>query len=80
MKKQKFKLGLNKVNVSKLSNIRGGGPKQAYTITQLGDICCAVLGSDPCPNTEETTCGSNHPGCDNYEDPYTYDCPIATGD
>ena len=39
MKKQKFKLGLNIVNVSKLSNIRGGGPKEAYTITQLGNIC-----------------------------------------
>lgn len=63
MKKQKLKLGLNKVNVSRLSNVRGGGPKQAHTFTQLGDICCYVLGSEECPDTEATTCHSGHPGC-----------------
>ncbi|WP_046756420.1 hypothetical protein [Kordia jejudonensis] len=63
MKKQKLKLGLNKIDISNLSNIHGGGPKQAYTITQVGNMCCPVLGSEECPNTQETTCWSGHPGC-----------------
>lgn len=56
MKKQKLKLGLNKVNVSNLSNIKGGGPKEVHTLTRLGHICCPVLGTEECPNTQVTTC------------------------
>jgi len=72
MKKKKLKLGLNKINVSNLSTIRGGNGSNvvgcvATVSRNFVDLCCPVFGSDECPNTEVTTCQSGHPGCDDGE-------------
>ena len=53
MKKQNLKLSLRKINVSKLSHVRGAGPKEAATLSQFDDLCCAVI--DPY-HTQLTTC------------------------
>ena len=70
MKKQKLKLGLNKINISNLSSIRGGnGSNVVGCVATLSrnfiDVCCPVFGSaDECPNTQETTCGGGTGGTD----------------
>lgn len=58
MKKQKLKLGLNKINVSNLSTINGGfgNPFEVATFTRVDMLCCPVLGTEECPNTQVTTC------------------------
>lgn len=87
MKRQKLKLGLNKINVSNLSSIRGGnGSNAAGCVATLSrnfiDVCCPVFGSNECPNTQDTTCHSGHPGCPGWGDDdwaYTYkgdDCNL----
>jgi len=70
MKKQKIKLGLNKMKVSDLSNVKGGnGPKWVYTLTEVGNICCPVI-EPPVTGIEcrtvDNTCGL-HCGFRTYE-------------
>ena len=72
MKKQKLKLGLNKVNVSNLSSIKAGMGivNQSDAVTCVAtlsrnfiDICCPVFGTgEECEATKNTR--SRHPGCD----------------
>ena len=57
MKKQNLKLGLNKINVSNLSSIRGGGNQPGPATTS----CTCPWITDPdytdaCVETWETTC------------------------
>ena len=61
MKKQNLKLSLRKVNVSKLSHVRGAGPKEAETLSQFDDLCCAQI--DPY-ETQLTTCHTSDSGND----------------
>jgi len=72
MKKQKMKLGLNKISVSNLRLIRGGDGPETRSCT------CPVIdttgNTDECPETWETTCYSGHPGCPTFVFPYTYKC------
>ncbi|MEM6720206.1 MAG: hypothetical protein AAF611_12850 [Bacteroidota bacterium] len=62
MKKKNLKLGLNKVEVSNLSNITGGGPKEAYTITKVGNACCGFVETNQCDETQLTTCHTSGSG------------------
>jgi len=73
MKKKSVKLELRKMNVSKLSSVRGAGPKEVETLTKVGDACCIVI--DPY-ETQLTTCYSGAPNCDDHTDNcyYTYRC------
>jgi hypothetical protein len=61
MKKQNLKLSLRKINVSKLSNLRGAGPKEAETLSQFDNLCCAQI--DPY-ETQLTTCHTSTSGND----------------
>lgn len=61
MKKKSLKLELRKMNVSNLSNIQGGGPKEVYTFTQAGNLCCPSIEET---QTQLTTCWSGTPQCD----------------
>jgi len=75
MKKQKLKLGLNKVEVSNLSNIKGG-QFEIYTVSKnFLDICCNIFNTgDECIyDTIVATCHSMRPNCDGYSD----DCPYT---
>lgn len=66
MKKQKLKLGLNKVEVSNLSNVKGG-QFEIYTVSKnFVDICCDIFNTaDECIyNTIVATChGGGSVGC-----------------
>ncbi|WP_298419184.1 hypothetical protein [uncultured Kordia sp.] len=85
MKKQKFKLGLNKVNVSNLSSIKAGMGivNQSDAVTCVAtlsrnfvDICCPVFGTgEVCEATKNTR--SRHPGCG--DDPNTSVCAHTFG-
>ncbi|MFK7747673.1 MAG: hypothetical protein AB8B65_04740 [Kordia sp.] len=58
MKKQKLKLGLNKVEISNLANVKGG-QFEIYTVSKnFVDLCCPVFGTeDECiRDTIVTTC------------------------
>ena len=72
MKKQNLKLGLNKINVSNLSSIRGGNGLETVSCT------CPVIDTtghtDECPDTQLTTCYSGKPRCATFEYPFTYLC------
>ncbi|WP_430410417.1 hypothetical protein [Kordia sp.] len=84
MKKQKLKLGLNKINVSNLSTIKGGIGGIANQSDANGcvatisrnfvDVCCPVFGTgEVCETTKNT--GSRHPGCD--DDGPTLHCTLT---
>jgi len=69
MKKKKFNLGLNKVNISKLGSINGGmgtanGGNNSNANTCVAtisrnfiDVCCQVFGTDECNGTKNGQCG-----------------------
>ena len=40
-------------------------------------FCCYVLGSEECPDTQETTCHSGHPGCPDPTDAETLYCTLT---
>ena len=66
MKKQNLKLGLNKINVSNLSSIRGGNGSnvigcKATLSRNFIDVCCPVFGTDECNGTANTHCGGGDP-------------------
>jgi hypothetical protein len=70
MKKQNLKLTLRKMNVSNLSNIKGGnGPKEVYTFTVADDLCCTSI--EP-TYTQLTTCyaGTSRADCTRPEHCY----------
>ncbi|AXG69415.1 hypothetical protein KORDIASMS9_01637 [Kordia sp. SMS9] len=70
MKKKDLKLTLHKINVSNLSNIKGGaGPKEVYTYTAADYICCDSI--EP-THTQLTTCyaGTSREDCTRYEHCY----------
>ncbi|WP_046756422.1 hypothetical protein [Kordia jejudonensis] len=62
MKKQNFKLGLNKRSISNLNSLKGGND------TRIGSCTCPFIdttgNTNECPNTELTTCHSGIPKCD----------------
>lgn len=77
MKKRQLKLGLNKVNVSKLSSVRGGNGSNVVgclaTISRnFIDVCCPIFGTEDCQNTELTTCHSGAPNCGGASDDCHY--------
>lgn len=63
MKKKRLKLGLNKVNVSNLSSIRGGNGRSdvatclATISRNFIDLCCPIFGTDECAGSQNTHCG-----------------------
>jgi len=83
MKKKSLKLGLNKINISNLSTIKGGNGSNARgcraTLSRnFIDICCPVFGSGECPaGSVNTQCGGDPTGnCQTHEQ--TCICPPPT--